>query len=192
MTTMINANVPTDAPRRGARALLARWPSLFGLVAAVAVLVAGADRTTVGITVAVAAVCYLAAAALDRPWAAWAAIPATTVVIVVGRLLGAQPLAALAVAAVVLVGVGLARRAPRDALTAQSTALLVYGGLAVVGLAIAPTAGLVLVAVTLAGHGLWDLWHLRRGTVVPGSLAEACVALDLPLGLGVLVTMLVT
>lgn len=189
MTTIpAHGHAPT-----GARALLARWPSLLGLVAATAILLAGvADRTTVGITVAVAAVCYLAAAALDRPWAAWAAIPAGTVVIAGGGLLGVQPLTSLAVAAAVLVVAGLVTRAPRAALTAQSLAMLAYGGLVVVGLALAPTAGLVLVAVTLIGHGAWDVLHLRRGVVVPGSLAEACVALDVPLGLAVLATLLVT
>jgi hypothetical protein len=29
--------------------------------------------------------------------------------------------------------------------------------------------------------------HYRRGIVVPRSLAEACVALDVPLGLGIVV-----
>lgn len=193
VTAMTNTNIPTHArASTGARALLARWPSLLGLVAAVVVLLAGADRTTVGITVAVAAICYLAAAALDRPWAAWAAIPATTVVIFGGGLLGVQPLVSLAVVATVLVGVGLVTRAPRAALTAQGVALLVYGGLVVVGLAVAPTVGLVLVAVTLVGHGGWDLLHLRRGIVVPGSLAEACIFLDVPLGFAVLATVLVT
>lgn len=186
-------NIPThDRASTGARALLSRWPSLLGLVAAVAVLLAGADRTTVGIIVAVAAVCYLAAAALDRPWAAWAAIPATMVVISGGGLLEVQPLVSLAVLAAVLVGIGLVTRAPPVALTAQGVAVLVYGGLVVVGLAIAPTVGLVLVAVTLVGHGGWDVLHLRRGIVVPGSLAEACVALDVPLGLAVLTTLLIT
>lgn len=176
----------------GPRALLARWPSLLGLVAAVAALLGGADRTTVGIVVAIATVCYLAAAALDRPWAAWAAIPAATIVIGGAGALGVRPLVTLAVAAAILVGVGLVTRVPRGGLTAQAVQVLVYGGLAVVGLAIAPTVGLVLIAVTLVGHGAWDVWHLRRGTVVPGSLAEFCVALDVPLGLAVLATLLLT
>lgn len=176
----------------GLRALVARWPSLLGLVAAAAALLGGADRATVGIIVGVAAVCYLAAAALDRPWAAWAAIPATTVVIVVGGLLGLQPLVSLAVAAAVLVGAGLTLRVSRAAMTAQAVAALVYGGLVVVGLTIAPTVGLVLIAVTLVGHGAWDLLHLRRGSVVPGSLAEFCVVLDVSLGLAVLATLLAT
>jgi len=39
----------------------------------------------------------------------------------------------------------------------------------------------------LIAHGGWDLWHLRRHRdLVSPSLAEACVALDVPLGLAVL------
>jgi hypothetical protein len=56
----------------------------------------------------------------------------------------------------------------------------------------APTAGLVVVALTLVAHGIWDIWHLRRHRdLVSPSLAEACVALDVPLGLAVLVAVLV-
>ena len=49
-----------------------------------------------------------------------------------------------------------------------------------------------MVALTLIAHGAWDLWHLRRHRdLVSPSLAEACVALDVPLGLAVLVVALV-
>lgn len=50
-------------------------------------------------------------------------------------------------------------------------------------LALAPTAGLVLVAVTLIAHAAWDTLHLRRRIVVASSLAEFCIALDVALGL---------
>jgi hypothetical protein len=43
----------------------------------------------------------------------------------------------------------------------------------------------VVAGLALAAHAAWDARHLRRGTVVPRSLAKACLALDLPLGLGV-------
>jgi hypothetical protein len=49
----------------------------------------------------------------------------------------------------------------------------------------------VAVAVAAAAT-CWDLWHLRRHRdVVSPSLTEACVALDVPLGLAVLVGALV-
>lgn len=173
-------------------ALLARWPTALGLVAAAAAFLSGADRDGVAITVAVAAVCYLAAAALGRRWTGWAAIPVVTVLVVLGGLLGAEPLASLAVMAVVLVVTGLALRVSRATLTAQAVGVLLYAGLAVVALALAPTVGLVLAAVTLIGHGAWDIWLLRRDAVVPRSLTEACIALDVPLGTAVLVALALT
>ena len=163
------------------------WPAALGLLAALAVLAAGADRDVVAITVIAATVCYLAAAALDRPWVAWAAVLGTVVVVVAGRLLGAPPWVSLGVTALVLVVVGLVGGVPRHALAAQTAAVLLYGGVAVSGLLLSPGAGLVVVAVTLVAHGIWDVVHFRRDVVVPRSLAQACVWLDVPLGTGVLV-----
>lgn len=177
---------PTTATR--AHPVLDRWPLVLGLACAGLVLAFSADRDTVATTVVAAAICYLAAAALDRPWVAWAAIPATLVLGAVGRVVfGWSPWVLIALSGVVLVGVGLAGRAPRAALRAQTGALLGYGAAAVVGLLVAPTAGLVIVGLTLAAHGIWDVAHLRSGRTVPRSLAEACIALDVPLGLGVVV-----
>ena len=62
-----------------------------------------------------------------------------------------------------------------------------YGGVALTALAINPRAGVVLGGLALAAHAGWDAVHYRRGIVVPRSLAEACVALDVPLGLGIVV-----
>lgn len=173
-------------------ALLRRWPSLIGLLAAASQVLTGADRTTVAIIVAVAVICYLAAAALRKPWVAWVAIAGCVVVMVGGGLAGLEPLTSLAIAAAALVVIGLVTKASRTALTAEAAGALGYGGLVVVGLAIAPTVGLVLVAVTLIAHGVWDIVHLRRGAVVSPSLAEFCVALDVPLGLAVLLGLVIT
>jgi hypothetical protein len=52
---------------------------------------------------------------------------------------------------------------------------------AVNAVCVAVVAGSVLVA-----HAVWDLVHLRRGVVVPRSLAEACISLDVPLGIAVI------
>jgi hypothetical protein len=163
------------------------WPAALGLLAAVAVLAVGADRDALAITVIAATVCYLAAAALNRRWAAWAAVLGTVVVVVAGRLLGAPPWVSLGVTALVLVVVGLIGGVPRHALAAQMAAVLLYGGVATLGLLLSPGAGLVIVAITLAAHGVWDVVHFRRDVVVPQSLAQACVWLDVPLGAGVLV-----
>jgi hypothetical protein len=182
----------TARASRSPRALLDRWPSLLGVVLAVLVVLGGADRENIGIIVAAATVCYLAGAAMGRPWAAVAAIPGSVVVTVGGGLLQVNPLVSLAVVAVVLVGVGFAIRVSRAALTVQSLGVLLYGCLVVVGFAIDATAGLVLVALTLIGHGAWDIWHLRRGAVVPRPLAEGCLTFDVLIGLAALAILLVT
>ncbi|HWG99484.1 MAG TPA: hypothetical protein VNV66_09205, partial [Pilimelia sp.] len=78
---------PAPAPRRHAG--LNRWPSALGLVAAVLLLVSGANRELVVIVVAVAALCYLGAAALSRPWVAWAGILGGGLVVFVSELVGA-------------------------------------------------------------------------------------------------------
>src|SRR2546423_963016 len=78
-----------------------------------------------------------------------------------------------------------ARGAPRPPLTAQTAALLGYGGLAVATLFVVPTtAGLLLAGLVLASHGVWDIVHWWRDRVVSRSLAEFCVMLGIPLGLG--------
>jgi hypothetical protein len=102
-----------------------------------------------------------------------------------------NPLAAIAGSAAVLVMLGLLRGADRPALTFEVAGLLLYGGFVMGALLLAPTAGLVVVASTLVAHGVWDLWHLRRHRdLVSPSLAEACVALDVTLGLAVLLAVL--
>jgi hypothetical protein len=171
----------TTAPGHGLRDL---WPGALGLGVAVLLLAIGAaDRNTLAIGVTAAASCYLAAAALGRPWVAWAAIPGASVVVVASRVVELPWWAGLGVTALALVVVGLSRGATRPTLT-QAVALAAFGGLAVVALAIDPLAGLVLAGLTLASHALWDAVHHRRGTVVPRSLAEACMLFDVVLGLG--------
>ncbi|MGD9528978.1 hypothetical protein [Pseudonocardia sp.] len=166
--------------------VLQRWPAALGVGCAVALLALGADRETVATCVIAAAICYLAAAALGRPWVAWAAIPATFVVGAIGAPFGAPPWLSIAMSGVLLLVAGLVGQASRVALRAQTGALLVYGAAAVLGLLVSPAVGLVIVGLTLAAHGIWDVIHLRSGEVVPRSLAEACIALDVPLGLGVI------
>ncbi|GIG92091.1 hypothetical protein [Plantactinospora endophytica] len=168
-------------------AVLHRWPSLLGLAVAVPQLALGVDRETVAIVVCVATLCYLGAAAFDRPWVAWAAIPGASVVVTVSKITGLAWWAGTGIAALALVVVGLVNWAPRPAFTAQVWALIGYGGLAVAALAVAPRAGLVLAGLVLAVHGVWDLVHYRRDRVVPRSLAEFCMLLDLPLGIGAVV-----
>jgi hypothetical protein len=177
-----------DPPNAGwspVRRLLRRWPTAIGLVAATAVLLTAADRETAATCVGVAVLCYLGAAALGRPWIAWAGVLGGSVLVTIGELVGVGRWAALGAAAVVLVAVAVVLGVPRRPVLAQTLALLAYGGLALTALALAPWAGLVLAGLTLAAHAGWDAVHHHRDAVVPRSLAETCMALDLLLGLGV-------
>jgi hypothetical protein len=167
--------------------VLGRWPAALGLAAAAGYLLTGVDRDTIATVLTVALLCYLAAAAFGLPWLAWATIPGGILVAVAGGLLGVEPWISLGVVAALLVVVGLFGGASRSALTAQAAAMLAYGSVATVGLFVAPVAGLVLAASALIAHGVWDVIHYRRDAVVPRSLAEFCVWLDVPLGVGALV-----
>ena len=134
----------------------------------------------------VALLCYLGAAALARPWIAWAGIIGGSLVVFASELVGLVWWTGIGVAALALLVAGLLGRASRPALTAQTVALLGYGGLAVAALYFAPRLGLALAGVALASHAVWDLIHYRRNQVVPRSLAEFCMLLDVPLGVGAL------
>jgi hypothetical protein len=181
----------TSTPSRHTAAFAHRWPTVVGLLAAVGLYLAGVDRGAVALVVTVAATCYVAAAAFALPWMAWAWIPLSFVVVAAGRLVGLHPIAAAAGTAAVLVVVGLLRGTTRPAATLETAGLLLYGTVAVGALLLDPTVGIVVVATTLVAHGIWDLWHLwRHRDLVSPSLAEACVALDVPLGLAVLVAAL--
>jgi hypothetical protein len=186
---------PTDPhahhPAGGARAVLRHWPVAVGLAAAAFSLQGGAEREGVLITLLVACFCYVAAAATGRPWWSWAAIPVGTVVLVASELVGVPWWAGLltaGAAATVLGTVVAARRAP---VARQVGVMAAAGAVVLLALALSPTAALVLGGLALAAHGLWDAWHLARREVVSRSLAVACLALDVPLGLGTVVLALV-
>ncbi|MEV7624030.1 hypothetical protein [Actinoplanes sp. NPDC089786] len=169
------------------RSTLHRWPAALGLLAAGFQIVTGANRESVAITVVVATLCYLAAAAFNRPWIAWATIAGGSVIVVAGELAGLTWWVAVGLVAAGLAVIGLVTGVPRPALTAQTGALLGFGALAVTALYLDPRAGMILAGLALAAHSGWDVIHYRRNTVVPRSMAEFCMVLDLPLGAALIV-----
>jgi hypothetical protein len=120
----------TAAPRstRTSSAILRRWPIAVGLLGAAFAAIVSPNRETVVISLLVALVCYLAAAALGVRWVSCAAIPVASALVVAGALIGIQPWFVLGGVAIALVIVGLVARASRTALAAQSLALVAYGG----------------------------------------------------------------
>lgn len=167
--------------------VLHRWPTALGLAVAVLSLVTGSNQESLAITLAVAAWCYVAAAALGKPWTVWPAVLGGSVVVVGSEVIGMPWWAGLGGTAIVLVGAGLALRVPRPALLAQILAMAGFGGAALIAVSITPRAGVIVAGLALASHAIWDAIHLRRKQVVSPSLAEACLFLDVPLGLGLVI-----
>ncbi|QYC45166.1 hypothetical protein Nocox_38080 [Nonomuraea coxensis DSM 45129] len=180
----MSATSPTAGRRHF---VLHRWPTALGLAVAILSLVTGSNQESLAITLSVAAVCYLAAAALGEPWTVWPAALGASLVVVVSELIGMSWWAGLGGTAVVLVVVGLALRVSRSALLAQTLAVAGFGGAALIAVFSTPQVGVVVAGLALASHAIWDVIHLRRKLVVAPSLAEACIFLDVPLGLGLIV-----
>jgi hypothetical protein len=179
--------VQTSTNTSPPRALARRWPAAAGLLAAVLMLAFTVDRQTVTISLTVAALCYLGAAALGRRWVAWAGVAVFSVPVVVAELIGVPWWVATAVVAAALLITGLVIGVPRPPVLAQTVAALAYGGVAVAALSLPADAGLLLAGLALAAHAGWDAVHYRRDAVVPRSLAEACMFFDVPLGVGAVV-----
>lgn len=171
---------PMKTPVR--RPAWGHWPSIVGLLVAAWQIVVGVNTEGTAITVAAAASCYLAAAALDRRWVAWAGIIGSASAVTVTELAGVPWWWGLTAYVGVLVVVGLALGSPDRVLSEQTLAMLCFGGLALVALLIAPRVGLALAGLVLVSHALWDYRHWRRNDVVPRSMAEFCILLDVPLG----------
>ncbi|WP_067831866.1 hypothetical protein [Actinomadura kijaniata] len=170
--------------------VLRHWPSALGLATAALALAADPDGPGIAVAVFVAALCYLGAAALGRRWVAWAGVPAGALVAVLTEAAGLPNPTRLVIAAAIalaLVVAGVLGGVPRPALAAQTAALVGYGGLAAVASLAAPRVALALAGVVLACHAVWDVVHHRRDQVVPRSLAEYCIVLDVPLGVGAVV-----
>jgi hypothetical protein len=109
-----------------------------------------------------------------------AAVPIASAAVTAGKFLSIDPWFVIGGASVVLIVVGLLRRASQPALTAQSLAMLGYGGAAVLGLAFSPVVGAALASLALIAHAIWDVVHYHNNAVVPRSLAEFCMFFDIP------------
>ena len=188
---MTASSITADAPPLAHRSIRNWWPTVLGLAVAAVQLSTGPDTDTVASVTGVAVLCYLAAAALRRRWAAWAGCFVFPTTVAVCQVVGVTWWVVLGVMALALVVVGLLVRASRRELTAQGAALIVYGGAAVAALFLEPRLGIALAGVGLVLHAGWDIVHYRRNAVVHRSLTEFCVMLDVPVGIGAIVLAIV-
>jgi hypothetical protein len=132
--------------------------------------------------------------ALARRWpAALGAVAAVNSFVLIARL----PESAQAwisawcvlLAAVIYLTWGTARGdlGDRRLLTAQTTAVLAFGAVAMAAVAVDPAVGRYVLAAGWLAHAAWDVVHHHIGRVVPRWYAETCLVADLILA-GALLT----
>lgn len=173
--------------------LTAAWPVVLGLAGGA--LVWGMDVASAAQLMPVLPLLYVATFSLRRRGATWPLWGLSFVYVVLLQLQSVVGLGVgLAVAAVAFAAWGLVRAVRGELewkeLALQYAALVTWLTLAFAGASTAgsaPGVARVVVAVGWIGHGVWDLWHLRRDAVVSRSFAVWCAVFDAILGVSVLV-----
>ncbi|PSL00078.1 hypothetical protein CLV63_102204 [Murinocardiopsis flavida] len=166
--------------------LARRWPTALA-VGATALNMLGGDPGDAAVggfgeALLLLPLLYLIVTQIGRPGATWPVLGALVAGMVALRALDvAAPstvLVAIALAALVW---GAISGTPhgRGVFGVQAAGMLVFGALALTGLAVDPELGRYLVAAGWFGHGIWDFVHLKRGAVVSRTFAEWCGVIDI-------------
>jgi hypothetical protein len=177
----------TSERRRPAEALTRRWPTALA-VGLSALSVSGGGSGDVAAAVGgfgepllLLPLLYLIVTQTGRPRASWPVLGVLTTAMVVLRVLDvvSPPVVLVAVALVLLVW-GAVGGTPHGRATfgVQAVGMLLFGALALVGLAVDPDLGRYLVAAGWFFHGVWDFVHLRLDKVVSRTFAEWCGVID--------------
>jgi hypothetical protein len=158
--------------------LLRRWPTALALGLELVSWGIGPERA--GQILPLLPSLYVIVAVIRRRGASWPILLASiALLLLLQRQSLVNPTVAILALATAVAVVGMFRRSGRSELLVQTGGLLLFGGLALVGLTVAPEAARYVLAAGWFGHGLWDLVHLRRNAVVSRSYAEWCGVLDI-------------
>jgi len=147
------------------------------------------DGTQNAFILVVGATTYLTIAVVERAAATWPALLAVFVAVVALRVTGDLAPVLTGAAVALLAGAGLARGALRRGrlMAAQLPAAVVFTGAGLLGAGVDPGVGVLVVALGLISHAVWDAVHWRTGGLVRRSFAEWCGVMDLTVGVGLLV-----
>jgi hypothetical protein len=166
------------------------WPSLAGIAFAVFVVWRMEDGADLAPILVASGLCYLGAAALNKPGAAWPLFLLTFIVVapVSAGVAAFDPSWVLLAISAAFFVYGLIRGVTRpfSGLPLQAIALLALGAMALIAAVIDETVGALLVAAGLLAHAAWDVYHHRANKVVSRSLAEFCCVLDTALAAAIL------
>lgn len=170
------------------RLLLARWPSVLGLVALLG-NVADPDPHLVAMIIILAATCYLAAAAVGSQRSVWVMVVVVSAVVVLARLTRIDPIVMTLFTAAGFAIFGFIRRTgeARREVGLQALGFVGFSAVALTAMTVTPALALYLAAAVALGHTVWDVIHHVRNKAVARSLTEACFVLDLGLGVALLV-----
>lgn len=171
------------------RHLLARWPSVLGLLALLTEL-PHPEPHLVAMIIILAATCYLAAAAVGSQRSVWAMVVVVSAIVVLARLAGLDPTVMTLVAAAGFAVYGFVRHTgqARREVGIQTLGLIGFSVLALTAMTATPALALYLAAAAALGHTAWDVVHYVRDKAVARSMTEACFVLDTGLGLALLAT----
>lgn len=175
----------TGRGRVALRALVRRWPTALALVSGVFIVAGSWSEATVGRLAEVLLflpLLYLVVSTLRRPRLTWVVlivgVAATSGVEALGVADLPVVLLALALAATVWGGTH-GRFGDGSYFTVQVVGMVAFGVVALLAMAVDPTASRYLVAAGWFAHGVWDFVHLWRGRVVARSYAEWCGVVDI-------------
>lgn len=197
MTHGAYATDPVPPRHRGWRSLQ-WWPGVVGLAFAAFValdIFRGAERGgDLAPIVAASGLVYLAAAALEKPSAAWPVFFLSVIVITIAKIgvTGFDATWLLLGLAIFFVSYGVLRGATRPVggFPLQTIAMAAFGAVAAIALMLHGDLGAYLVAAGLFAHAAWDVYHHFTNKVVVRSLAEFCFVLDTALAVAIVVATL--
>jgi hypothetical protein len=160
------------------RFLLHRWPTALAI--GLELLSWGIGLVRAGQILPLLPALYVIVTVLRRRGASWPVLIASFALLVLLQLQSwVNPTVVILAVASAIAVVGFRRPAGRAELLLQTGGLVLFGGLALVGLVVAPEIARYVLAAGWLGHGLWDAVHLRRDAVVSRSYAEWCLVLDI-------------
>jgi hypothetical protein len=163
-------------------AIARRWPTFLAIALATVSLVGGPDTEGLGNALLIPPLGYLLLAKLEIRRFTWLVAIGVMVAMTVIRALDlVSPSTVLAIVALIVLVWGYLSKRPQDKgmFTAQAIAMVVFGGLALIALAVDPDLGRYLVAAGWFFHGVWDYIHLKLDRVVSRSFAEWCGLFDI-------------